>query len=214
MRHGRRHASAAVTAALVISLAACGNGTTPVDIGSASTTTETSPSSTAATTTLAPTTTQAPTTTRRPATTLAPVAATRPPVATSSTTGRTPCSAAVLSVTVATDKAVYRPGETVQASATLRNSSLAPCYYASYTGGGSFETVGGQPVKQLPVFIADAFTDRPLDPGATLTQNPTWDQQVCATNCSQAPPGTYRVRVSWGFAGPPIEGSATFRLAP
>ncbi len=215
----------AVLAVIVgLCLPACGGGSNDVDVGSSAATTTTESSTTVpATTTTAPSTSttagRSTTTVRRSTST---VATTRRPGTTTAappTTGArgTACSAAQLSVEVKTDKATYRPGETVRAQATLRNRSAAPCFYASYTGAHRFEGPSGQLVRPSPVYIADAFRETELAPGATLTQNPTWDQQSCAASgspCSQAPPGTYTVKVSWGFSGPPVEGSTTFRLVP
>ncbi len=48
-----------------------------------------------------------------------------------------------------------------------------------------------------------------------MTQNPTFDQRICADglyNCTQAPPGVYTITVDWTFTGPPIVGSKTFVL--
>jgi len=118
-------------------------------------------------------------------------------------------------VEVTTDKATYRPGETVKVLATLRNISGAPCFYTNYVGEQRFETAAGSPIRPGSMFIADALKNSSLAPGATLTQSPTWDQQACVANpfpqCAPAPPGTYVVKIGWRF-GDPSEGSATFRL--
>lgn len=210
----------ALGAVMTLWLTACGDGAERAVIGSSGST------STEPTTTLAPTTTDAPTTTG-PSTTVARTVTTigvpttrrttttRAPATTVTTGATVPCSAAQLTVEVTTDKATYRPGETVRILGTLRNRSGATCTYSSYTGSHQIDGPSGQTVRPGAVFIADAFRETPLPAAATLTQSPTWDQGVCAATpppCPQAPLGTYTARVAWGFAGPPVEGSATFQL--
>jgi len=205
---------------LSLVLGACGGGGSSADISSSGeVSTSTEPTTTEASTTSTSTTTPAPTTTRRPAATTIAVATTRQPVTpvpTSTTVaGGVRCSAAQLTVEVTTDRATYRPGERVQARATLRNRSTSPCFYNSYTAAYRFDGPSGQVVAPGATLIADAFADTPLPAGAMLTQTPTWDQQACPSGppCSQAPPGSYTVRASWGFEGPLVVGSATFVLA-
>lgn len=142
-----------------------------------------------------------------------------PPSSTTPPAGRTPCSPAQVEAEVTTDKTVYRPGETVKVSGTLRNRSGGPCYYTNYAGSNQIDGPSGQPARPNTMFIADAFADTQLPAGATLTQNPTWDQQLCiggpifqCERPGQAPPGTYTVKVGWRFGGEPAEASATFRL--
>jgi hypothetical protein len=218
--------SLALAAVLALATAACGGGRSGADIGSSATSSSTEPV-TAAPSPTEPSTSAVPSTatsvagtvrstsstvsvatTRRPAPSPLPVSSTAAP-------GAAPrCSAAQLTVEVATDKATYRPGERVQAQAILRNRSSEACLYSSYTGSQHFEGPTGQAVSPTAAYIADAFADTPLAAGAALTQSPTWDQQVCnaAGACAQAPPGTYTVKASWAFSGSPVEGSATFRL--
>lgn len=210
--------------ALYVMLAACGNGTQRADISSAGATTSTPPS-TEATTTAPPTivaATRPPTTVRRPTSATVAVTTTRRtgaaplPSSTTPPPDRPPCSPSLLAVEVSTDRATYRPGETVMVQATLRNRSGAPCYYNSFAGGHRIEGPNGQPVQPFAMFIADAFRDTPLAAGATLTQNPTWDQQACSASplsqCMQAAPGSYVVTVEWRFGGDPAAGSASIRL--
>ena len=212
---------------LCVALAACGDDREHADISSVGVTTSSPPTTEATTTvptTTVVTTTRPSTTVRRPTGSTAAVTTTTRgagagplPTSTTPSADRPPCSPSLLAVEVATDRATYRPGETVMVQATLRNRSGAPCYYTSYAGGHRIDGPGGQPVRPLAVFIADAFRDTPLAAGATLTQSPTWDQQACPASpgaqCAQAAPGTYTVTVEWRFGGEPAAASASFRLA-
>ncbi|MGI8809039.1 MAG: hypothetical protein ACR2KK_14610 [Acidimicrobiales bacterium] len=214
-----RLAKVAIAAVLSLGLSSCGAGDGGGEIGSsAATTTITSP-----TTTTEPPATSSPTTTastvRRSTASTAAVTTTRRPATTTpapTTTagGRVGCTGAQLVVEVSTDRATYRPGERVQATATLRNRSSAPCFYASYSVTHRIEDSSGQLMVPIPILVADNFTDTALVAGATMTQGPSWDQRACpdGASCVQAPPGTYTVKVSWGFLGAPVEGSSTFRL--
>lgn len=135
-----------VGAALGLGLGACGGGADRADVASVGATTSTRARQRAS----AP---------LPPSTTFAP--------------DRPPCSPSRLSVEVTTDKATYRPGETVKVLATLRNISGAPCFYTNYVGEQRFETAAGSPIRPGSMFIADALKNSSLAPGATLTQSPT-----------------------------------------
>jgi len=217
-------------AILGLGLSACAGGDEAV-IGSSGKTTITAAdvTTTIATTTVPPSTVPTPSTTLRNSNgttgstrTTAPVTTTPGlrsgplPLPTTPVPGRTQCSPAQFSVDVATDEATYRPGQTVRVSATLRNTSGAPCFYTNYVGEHRFTDQSGEPVRPQSMFIADFIADASLAAGATLTQGHTWDQQACSFNpfppCTQAPPGTYTATVGWRFGGAPAEGSVTFRL--
>lgn len=209
---------AALSVAIILGVGACGGGDDRAEIGSAATTTSVLPS----TTTLVPTTTLPPTTAdSSPVTTVRRTTTTRRPASTTTTsttsTGRPPpCSAAQLVVVVTTDKATYRPGETVMALATLRNRSGAPCATGSYNASHRFTGPSGRQVGTAGVLHADSFPGAVslFGPGDSLNLEPTFDQKTCeGPRCVQEPPGIYTVSASWSFGGPPpIEGSATFRL--
>ena len=216
MSHGwawGRRSGAVLGAVLALFLTACGGGADEAFIGAAPSV----PTSAASTTvpgrtTGAPSTnsTAAVTTTRQPTTT-------RPARTTTSTAPRIPCSSVQLAVETTTSQATYRLGETVRIQATLRNRSDRPCYYTSYGISSRIDEVAtGLPVQPAPVLIVDNPEELALEPGQTLGATPTWDQQVCsggASPCTQAPPGRYRARPSWVFAGAPVEGNAVFELA-
>ncbi|MEJ7666354.1 MAG: hypothetical protein WKG07_46000 [Hymenobacter sp.] len=104
------------------------------------------------------------------------------PLPTTPVPGRTQCSPAQFAVDIATDEATYRPGETVRVSATLRNTSGVPCFYTNYVGEHRFTGPVREPVRPKSMFIADFIADSSLAAGATLTQDPTWDQQACSFN--------------------------------
>ena len=213
---------------LALGLSACAGGEDQAVVGSSGATTITEAAVT--TTTVAPSTVPAPSTTLRssnsmtgstpttvPATTTPGPRSAPLPVSPTFPPGRTPCSPAQLAVGITTDKATYRPGETVKVSATLRNTSGGPCFYTNYVGEHRFTGQSGEPVRPASMFIADFIANSSLAAGATLTQSPTWDQQACSFNpllaCTPAPPGTYTATVGWRFGGEPAEGSVTFGLA-
>jgi hypothetical protein len=216
---------AVLGAVLCVAPVACGVDGETADISSVGvTTSSTLPTET---TTTAPTTTTTVVAVTRPSTTLrrptsSTVTTTRgaggAPMPTSTTTppDRPPCSPSLVAVEVTTDRATYRPGETVRVQATLRNQSGTACYYTSYVGGHRVTGPDGKPVLPFSMFVADAFRDTALASGATLTQSPTWDQQTCPETpfpqCTQAAPGTYSVTVEWRFGGEPAQASASFRL--
>ena len=210
-------AGAALLAVLTLVLTACSDGGGEnAFVGSASTVATTAPTTTTGATVAGSTNTTAPPTTTRPTTTVPPPATTRPPRATT-TTPSTPvaCSSLLLAVEATSLQPTYRPGEVVRIQATLRNKSDVPCRYSSYGISTRIDNAAGQPVRPAPVLVIDAPEENVLEPGQTLGANPTWDQQVCsgsAAPCTQAPPGRYRARATWVFAGAPVEGVATFDL--
>lgn len=220
MSRGRRswgRTGAALLAVLTLMLTGCqGGGNEDAFVGSASTVPTTAPPTTTGATVAGSTnTTSAPTTTR-PATTVPPPATTRPPRATTTTAAApVPCSSLLLAVEAVSLQPTYRPGETVRIQATLRNKSDVPCRYSSYGISNRIDNAAGQPVRPAPVLVIDTPEENVLEPGQTLGSSPTWDQQICsgsAAPCTQAPPGRYRARATWVFAGAPVEGVAAFEL--
>lgn len=223
---GRWGRTGAVLAVLTLVLTGCSGGSEDAFVGTASTATTattvaaTAPPTTTGATVPGPTnTTAAPTTTQpRSPTVPLPTATTRPPRATTSTApAPVACSSLLLAVEAASLQPTYRAGETVRIQATLRNKSNVPCRYTSYGISNRIDNAAGQPVRPAPVLVIDAPEESVLEPGQTLGAAPTWDQQICsgtAAPCTQAPPGRYRARATWVFAGAPVEGVANFELVP
>lgn len=211
-----------MTTFLALALAGCtGGGSGSGFVGSAGTVPTSAPPTTTTgvsvggvtnTTARAPTTTGPPAT-AAPNTTTTPT--TRPPRRTT-TTAAPPvdCSSLLLAVEATTDRTTYRRGETVRVQATLRNKSDVPCRYSSYGLSTRIDDAAGRPVRPAPILTIDTLEENILLPGQTLGSSPTWDQQICsgAGPCTAAPPGAYRARAIWVFAGAPVEGTAPFEL--
>jgi hypothetical protein len=157
-------------------------------------TTEPPPAPTTTTTTVAPTTTTA-----------APLATAPPPSVPRRTTTTTApeallaCDPTMFTGSVTTDKAQYRPGETVSYSGTFRNTSGRTCHYVSDNRSAFVESAAtGRPVQLVPIVHGDHFRPVPVAPGEEMTQTGSWDQRVCADDyvtCGPAPAGTYRAVV-------------------
>ena len=210
-RRGRARRRDSVLLFMALLLVACRDSGGDAFVGSATTVRTTATSTTLASTTStsagSSNTTAAPTTTGQTTTTR--------PRTTSSVPGRVSCSALQLAVETSVLRPTYRPGETVQIQATLRNRSDQPCFYTSYGISTRIDDAAGQPVRPAPFLFIDSPEEAALEPGQTLGSSPTWDQQVCSGSgspCTKAPPGRYRARAIWQFQGSPVEGSAFFDL--
>jgi hypothetical protein len=173
-----------------------------------------------ATTTTAAPEEATPTTARPVATTAASVEETVPPTTeapqpTIPGPAQPRCSPANVQATL-TLAPTYAAGQPVSGQAVLRNTSGAPCYYASYTQSQEITDAGGNPVAPGGTLIADAFADTPFNAGQTLSAHVDWNQQVCvgAPDCHPAPPGSYTATVTWSFDGPPVTATATFAITP
>ena len=206
--------------ALALALAGCSGGSERGFVGSAGTVPTSAPPTTTTGVTVGGvtnTTAPAPTTTRPPATVAPPPPTTRPPRGTTTTAPPPPvdCSSLLLAVEATTDRATYRRGELVRINAVLRNKSDVPCRYSSYGLSTRIDDAAGVPVRPAPIITIDTLEENILLPGQTLGSTPNWDQQVCsgAAPCTPAPPGRYKARAIWVFAGAPVEGTATFELA-
>ena len=183
------------------------------------TTTSTLPPTTATTPTAAPATTAAPSpsttartttpTTRTAITTTTAVrpTITRPPRAT--TTTRKPpalvaCSPADVTVTIATDRPSYGPGEPVAAYSTLRNRSGAACTYRGYTFTGEFRDAAGITWAGGEA-TADATAEVILGPAEPIIHVMPWSHVLSFA-------GTCTVVATWRFAGQTFAVSTTFTL--
>lgn len=207
-RAGHRRSAAALLSVLAVLAVSCRDRGGDAFVGSATTVATTVPPSTTTPVTVPQST--APT---APATTGLPTT-TRPPRTTTTVGAPVPCSSLLLTVDATSAQATYRLGETVRILATLRNRSDVPCRYSSYGVSTRIDDASGQPVRPAPILTIDT-DETVLEPGQTLNATPTWDQQICsgsAAPCSQAPPGRYKARAIWVFAGAPVEGAATFDL--
>ena len=178
------------------------------------TTTSTSPADptttvalTSTTTAPAPSTTAAgarTTTTRRGATTTTRAGAT-------TTTGPiVACTSAQIDATVNTDKGSYTPGEQVRIHSTLRNRSATTCTYPSFIFSATVLSPGGATITGF-----DRQGDAPgaLGPGQAHEATVDWNRLGCAPQpCTQNPPGTYSVSVTWHFPGGPYTATKAFTL--
>ncbi len=166
--------------------------TTTVDL--ISTTTAPAPSTTVA---------GATTTTRRATTTTTRAAAT------TTTTGPViACTNAQIEAAVSTDKGSYAPGESVGIHSTLRNRST--CTYPSFIFSATVLSPGGAMITGF-----DRQGDAPgsLGPGQAHEARVNWDRLGCAPQpCTQNPPGTYSVSVTWHFPGGPFTANKPFTL--
>lgn len=207
--------ASALLATVAIILAGCSGGDGAGFVGSA-TTTPTTPTTTTAVTVAGSinTTAPAPTATSPPPTDPPPTTS-RPPAPATTTPSPPACSSLLLAAEAVSEKPTYGPGEIVRIQATLRNKSDVACRYSSYGISNRIDNASGQPVRPAPILTIDTLEENILLPDQTLGSAPTWDQQICsgaAAPCTQAPPGQYRARATWVFAGAPVEGSATFEL--
>ncbi|MEA2973505.1 MAG: hypothetical protein QOG82_1963 [Actinomycetota bacterium] len=135
-----------------------------------------------------------------PVTTLAPA----PTVPETVVAGPVRCGPAVMQATITMAAPTFVAGQPVSGQAVLRNTSGAPCFYASYTVTQEINDSLGNPVVPGSALIADAFEDTPFAPGQTLTQPVQWSQSVA---------GSYVAKVSWSFDGPKVEATAAFTVA-
>lgn len=123
------------------------------------------------------------------------------------------CGAAQLVATVSTDQAIYRPGERVRYTASVRNSSTDVCYR-----GGHSVTRGIRGPGDVAVggWLNDATTAvgyLAFHPGEAMQSTGEWNQCIdAAPPCIQAPPGTYVAVGEWEFTGPSVRSAAPFTL--
>lgn len=180
------------------------------------TTTSTSPADptttvalTSTTTAPAPSTTAAgarTTTTRRGATTTT----TRAGASTTTTGPIVACTSAQIEAAVSTDKGSYAPGEQVRIHSTLRNRSATTCTYPSFIFSATVLSPGGATITGF-----DRQGDAPgaLGPGQAHEATVDWNRLGCAPQpCTQNPPGTYSVSVTWHFPGGPYTATKAFTL--
>lgn len=121
-----------------------------------------------------------------------------------------PCAASEVKVTVATDRAAYGPGQTVQGSSTLENRSASACMLPTR----AFFRVTNGAGKDVGSFAYTLEFRMPVraEPGKTFTSTFTWDQKDCAGSaCVQVPPGTYTAVADWTESGP-YTGRTTFQI--
>ena len=156
-------------------------------------TTTTSPPTTVArtTTTRAGATTP---TTRRPTTTRAPT--------TSTTSAQPLCAADQIDISGRPDRLSYPAGQPVSMSTTIRNRSLAPCFYRGYTVEMRFLDPGGRTII-AQVVHADDRDHQTFAPGQSITHTATWDpaRQCVAPPCTPPRPDIYSVQAIWSFSG-------------
>ena len=134
-----------------------------------------------------------------------------PPTPTSAPPASTaPCAASEARVTVSTEKAAYRPGETIRGSSTLENRSAGACLLPTR---GFFKVLnaGGEVVGNF-AYTADFRFPVTAEPGKTFTSTFTWEQKDCSGSaCVQVPPGAYTAVADWTESGP-YSGSTTFQI--
>lgn len=136
------------------------------------------------------------------------------------------CEASDFVVTVTFDQPgsppSYRPGQTVTATATLRNIGPGTCYLS---GGGTtsqhFTDSAGQDVSIYGSSIGDPLSGNPALPfrvGVVATQSDQWNQQCpddgCPVSCPQMQclPGTYFADFGWGLLYPYAGNNSVIRL--
>ena len=131
------------------------------------------------------------------------VASTDPPLAA--------CPTADVKVTVALDKGTYAPGERVGWSSTLENRSGTTCLVS----GRAFfrvENSAGTTVGSF-AYTANYMLPVKAEPGKTITNTGSWDQQDCSgPACVQVPVGTYVVVAEWTEGGSYV-GRGAFRIS-
>ena len=111
---------------------------------------------------------------------------------------------------MSTEKAAYRPGETVRGASTLENRSAEACLLPT-RGFFKVSNAGGEVVGTF-AYTADFRFPVTAEPGKTFTSTFSWEQLDCAGSaCVQVPPGTYTVVADWTESGP-YTGSTTFQI--
>lgn len=125
-----------------------------------------------------------------------------------------PCPPAEVRVTVATDKAVYAPGETVHAVSILANRSADACRVPARAHVVQIEDGSGRLVRSFPMTL-DLRVPVAAQPGASFTTGFDWDQQDCSgSRCVPAPPGTYVAVAEWAEGAGPYVARASFQIGP
>jgi len=163
---------------------------------------------TSTTLTPAPSTTVAgaTTTTRRGATTTT----TRAGATTTTTAPIAACTTAQIEAAVTTDKGSYAPGEQVRIHSTLRNRSATTCTYPSFIFSATILSPGG---AKITGFDRQDAAPGALGAGQAHEATVTWDRFGCAPQpCTQNPPGTYSVAVTWNYPGGPYTATKAFEL--
>jgi hypothetical protein len=169
--------------------------------------TTTTVATTSTTLTPAPSTTvaRATTTTRRGATTT-----TRAGATTTTTGPIVACTTAQIEAAVTTDKGSYAPGEQVRIHSTLRNRSATTCTYPSFIFSATVLSPGGATITG---FDRQDATPGAIGAGQAHEATVTWDRLGCAPQpCTQNPPGTYSVAVTWNYPGGPYTATKAFEL--
>ena len=112
-----------------------------------------------------------------------------------------------VAVTVATDKAIYRPGEPVRFTLTVTNTGAAPVTVTRSSGQRYdfiVRSADGAEVWRWSRgrFFTQALEEETIGPGRSLTFAETWDQRD--NDGRQVPPGAYQV-VAVYTTVPPLE---------
>ena len=120
------------------------------------------------------------------------------------------CPTGDVKVTVTVDKSSYAQRTTVGWSSTLENRSATTCLVSGraffHVEDGAGKTVGSF------AYTANYMLPVKAEPGKTITNTATWDQQDCSgPTCTQVPPGTYVVVAEWTEGGPWV-GRGSFQI--
>ena len=187
---------------------------TPAALEQPVTTTTTLPADTTTTVAVTSTTlTPAPSTTVAGATTTTRRGATTTTRAGATTTTTRPiaaCTTAQIEAAVTTDKGSYAPGEQVRIHSTLRNRSATTCTYPSFIFAATILSPGGATIIG---FDRQEAAPGALGAGQAHEATVSWDRFGCAPQpCTQNPPGTYSVAVTWNYPGGPYTATKAFNL--
>ena len=111
------------------------------------------------------------------------------------------CLPSMFDARLTLDRTTYRPGQTVQGTATFTNVSGRTCYWASTAAMVDVVGADGRSVTRAVATIADGLRWAPFEPAEVHTTTATWDQQACPPGsspgpCAQAGPGQYTLVVT------------------
>lgn len=111
------------------------------------------------------------------------------------------CLPSMFDARLTLDRTTYRPGQTVQGTATFTNVSGRTCYWASTAAMVDVVGADGRSVTRAEATIADGLRWAPFEPAEVHTTTATWDQQACPPGsspgpCAQAGPGQYTLVVT------------------
>lgn len=122
----------------------------------------------------------------------------------------TTCPTSHVTVTVTPGRQAYGPGERVTWSSTITNTSATTCLMS----GRAFFHVEDNMGNKVGQFAHTADFQMPVkaEPGKSITNSHSWDQQDCSgSTCRQVPPGRYTVVAAWTEAAPYV-GSGSFDI--